>query len=65
MPEQLVEYLLTKVIDEYELHEIWSKISLNQCLSLEFIKKYESKLNLLYMIRNPRIKRKYLKLVYS
>lgn len=65
MSEQLIEHLLTKVTNEFDIYEVWSKIALNQNLSIEFIKKYEDKLNLNYMIRNPRVKRKNLKLVYS
>lgn len=65
MSEPLMEYLLQKITDQYELEEIWSHISLNQCLSLDFIQKYSNKLNLGFMIRNPRIKRKFLKLIYG
>jgi hypothetical protein len=62
--EELIEYFLEKLSNNNMIEHIWSKISLNQKLSFEFIKKYKDKLNLLYLIRNPYIKRKYLKLLY-
>jgi hypothetical protein len=65
MSEKLILYLLEKVTDEYEIYDLWSKISLNQCLSMNFIKNNIHNLNLLYMIRNPRIKRKFLKVLYD
>lgn len=65
MSENLITYFLEKTKDETTLYDIWSKISLNQCLSFEFINKYKDKLNLVFMIRNPRIKRKYLKIIYN
>jgi len=65
LSEHLIEYLLKKIHDNDDLIDVWSKISLNQALSMDFILKYKNELNLVFMIRNPNIKRKYLKLIYN
>jgi hypothetical protein len=65
MSESLILYLLEKVNNIEDIHDIWGKIALHQQLSMEFISNNKDKLNLVFMIRNPRIKRKFLKLLYN
>lgn len=65
MSESLILYLMSKLIDEDEINDAWGKISMHQCLSYDFINTYKMVLKLIYMIRNPKIKRKYLKMVYN
>lgn len=65
MSEILILELIEKVKDENDIVDMWSKIALNQSLTNGFIQKYKDKLNLIFMIRNQSIKRKYLKQIYN
>lgn len=60
--ETLLELLSTQ--EGYEKEESWINISLYQSLDYHFIKTHKDNLSIKYLIRNPRIKRKDLFVLY-
>lgn len=58
-------YLVNLQKDIFDIEESWVNIALYQSLDFNFIYTYKNNLSLKYLIRNPKIKRKDLYLIYD
>lgn len=67
---QILEYdtIITLIHSQYNIFDIeesWVNVALYQFLDYDFIQKYKNNLSIKYLIRNPKIKRKDIFLIYN
>jgi hypothetical protein len=64
LTDEMLEAIMSKCTPE-EAQDLWNKIANSQPLSAAFISKHQEHLQLRFLIRNKKIKRKTLQLVYG